>query len=360
MIGIIFIGDIKYCPYLNKYTNLLDDGQIKYEVLFWHRENSQIDCPPNYKFYCKYSKLSKSPIRKLWDFIGFRNWLNNELVAGKYDKLIILSTLSGVFIFDKLIKEYKKIYIFDIRDYSYEHIRLFAFIEKLVIKNSYLTAISSSGFREFLPLNFNYQIVHNFCKNDVLDGFVKNKSLNGNIRVVFNGVIRYFDYQCKIIDKLGNDNRFELIYHGNGPDFYRFQKYVEKKKITNVFFTGGYNNSLKKKLLEETDIINNSYGYLGEDISNKVKYAISNKYYDGIMFRIPQLVEVGTYKCKLVEENALGIGLDVNDRDFADKLYNYYVNINTDVFNSNCSILISEYLKEDDLFRSAVLNFFAR
>lgn len=250
MIGIIFIGDLKYCPYLEKYLDIICKTGLEYEVLFWHRSNVIPNYPANYKYYNKNSPLNASLAKKLFDFYGFRSWLLRKLENRNYEKLIVLSTLSGMLIFDRLIMQYKKKYWFDVRDYSFEHLKLFAFIEELLIKGSYLTAISSSGFKEFLPKGYQYQIVHNLSSKELGNRlFLKRQETNSPFRIVFNGTIRYFNYQAKIVDKLADDNRFLLLYHGDGPDLEKFRNYVLSKKIQNVLFTGSYNNKNKADLL---------------------------------------------------------------------------------------------------------------
>ena len=79
------------------------------------------------------------------------------------------------------------------------------------------------------------------------------------IRLVWLGVVRYFDHQVKIIDKLRNDQKFHIIYHGSGPDLDKLKVYCKSNKINNVEFTGAYDNRIKAKLLSEADILNNSY-----------------------------------------------------------------------------------------------------
>lgn len=356
MIGIIFIGDLKYCPYLSKYTESLEKNNIEFEVLYWNREASNNKVPENYISYIKKSKLNKSQQAKFKDFIGYKLWLNRKLKETKYDKLIILSTLTGMLTFEFLLKKYKNKYIFDIRDYSYEHNKAFYFIEKKLIQNSYFTCISSKGFENFLPQEQNYLIVHNFNSKDIQNegNFVK-KSKEEKLNLVWMGAVRYFDHQKKIIDKLGNDPRFNLIYHGSGADLEKYMEYIKYNGFRNIVFTGEYSNEQKYKLIAEADILNNSY------MTTKVmevKYAISNKYYDGLIYKVPQLVETDTYKGQKVQINNLGISIDPEDIDFANKLFDYYHNIDEKKFNIKCDSEINKILEEDKLYNQEVNNFF--
>ncbi|WKV07998.1 hypothetical protein Q2T46_10630 [Thermoanaerobacterium sp. CMT5567-10] len=355
MIGIIFIGDLKYCPYLNKYTQVLDEENQKYEVLFWNREGKSVDYPLNYFSLNLKSVLNRHPLFKILDFLKFRKWVKNQIKTRNYDKLIILSTLSGVLIAKTLINKYKYNYIFDIRDYSYENNKMFFNIEENLIRNSFFTCISSEGFKEFLPKGYPYIIAHNINKNDYQNKkkFIK-KDKGSILNVVFIGAVRYFKHQVKIIDRLKNDNRFNLIYHGSGAELDLFINYCKKNNISNLKFTGEYNNSDKNKLLIKADILNNSYK---ASKMMETKYAISNKYYDGIIYGIPQLVETNTYKQSKVEELGIGIGLDVEEEDFADKLYEYYYNIDEKKFNDSCNKELQKILIEDQLYLEKIREF---
>lgn len=355
MIGIVFIGDLKYCPYLNRYTESLEKSNTKYEVLYWNREGSSNKYPDNYIGYVKKSRLNKSIYHKFFDFIGYKLWLNRKLKNTKYDKLIILSTLSGIISFEFLLNKYKNKYIFDIRDYSYEHNRIFYMIEKKIIENSYFTCISSEGFKNFLPQDYPYIIAHNFSIDDYKNRKRFTKKKNGALlNLVFIGSVRYFEHQVKIINHLKDDHRFRMYFHGSGAELDIFIQYCKENKIQNVIFTGGYDNSDKYKLLKNADLLNNSYK---TSKFLEVKYAISNKFYDGLIYGIPQLVETETYKQEKVEELEVGVGIDENDTGFADKLYNYYFNIDEDLFALKSNEELGRILSDEDKYSKKIKDF---
>jgi hypothetical protein len=355
MIGIVFIGDLKYCPYLNKYTQVLEQEEKKYEILFWNREAKNIEYPDNYLSFDLKSVLSKKPIQKSLDFMKYTKWVNKKIKQHNYSKIIVLSTISGIIIFNKLIKKYKDKYILDIRDYSYEHMKIFYHIEKKLIYNSYFTSISSKGFETFLPKGYSYELVHNFNQNEMSDKyFFKKKKYGDALNIVWIGAVRYFEHQKLIIDRLKNDSRFNLFYHGSGPDLEKFKQYCSANNILNVKFTGEYDNLEKPQLLEDADILNNCYKIRNE---MKVKYAISNKYYDGLIYKIPQLVETGTYKHEKVEGIKVGIGLDAENKNFADDLYNYYFSLQGSSFNDNCEKELISIINQDRSYLKKIREF---
>lgn len=344
MLGLIFIGDLIYCPYLNKYEKILKESRVEYEVLYWNRSNLKGDCASGrYLGYNKASELKKSPVFKIKDFWNFRRWLKNIISQKNYEKIILLSSLSGILLYDVVLKKYRRNYIFDIRDYSYEKIGLYYLMEKKLIENSWFTTISSKEFQSFLPKSNRYLYTHNmeiepFDRKRI---FLKRKKEKLNF--VWLGALRYFNHQAKIIEKLDQDGRFNIIFHGTGPEKQLFENFVQERKLRNVKFTGRYNNADKEKLLEEADIINNSY-----ETSMETKYAVSNKFYDGIQYHIPQLVECNSYKARLIEQYPVGIAIDVSEAGFSEKLYEYYESMKEDKFNQACDDLLQRFLLEEN------------
>lgn len=351
MVALIFCGDLCYCPYRNRYIERLEHHQIDYKVYFWNRGNYEINTDNKYAFFDSASQLNKSKILKIFDFISFRKWVARQIKSDRPDKVVFLSTLSGVFLYD-IIKRRNIEYLFDIRDYSYEHIAPFYAIEKQLIKKSAYTVISSKGFRKFLPQH-NYIIAHNFNRSEIAQRY-KFEQHGNPIRIVWNGVVRYFEFQKKYIDALKNDERFQMIYHGSGPEFEKFSEYCEQQGVNNVIFTGYYDNKQKKNLLKDADILNNCYGIEGKE--KKVKYAVSNRFYDGIIYHIPQIVEPDGFKPRWVKRVNIGENFMVDEK-FADRLYNYYMGISEEDFNKACDAVLREVICEDDEYIEAIDNF---
>ena len=353
MIGLIFIGDLIYCPYIEKYKNILNENEIEYEILYWNRSGMEDERDSRYIGFDRCSQLNKSKVFKLKDFCEFRKWLKTEIIKRNYTKLILLSSLSGMLIFDLIGKKYKNKYLYDIRDYSYEKIKLYYLIEKKVIRNSALTTISSKGFLEFLPLNEKYIYTHNMSLTDCKQKKKFVKTTQRKLNFVWMGAVRYFEHQSKIIEKLDKDGRFNIIFHGSGPELELFKSFVKERDLKNVSFTGRYQNTDKEKLLEKADILNNSYTIK----KIRTKYALSNKFYDSIIYHIPQLVEEGCYKAELLKNYSIGIALDINDEYFAEKLYQYYRNINENEFNRSCDKLLEELVIEEKQCIRAIQEF---
>lgn len=352
MIGLVFCGDLKYCPYIRRYIERLELASKDYKVYFWNRGGFDLDLPSNYYWYGQQSDLRKGKVSKALDFFRFRSWLKNRIVKDNPDRLIVLSTLSGV-IMGRFLYSGKRDYIFDIRDFSYENIKPFYEIEKRVIKNSSFTAISSPGFKTFLP-KYDYIIAHNFNREDIVEGKKFNRT-NGKLKFVWNGVIRYFEFQKQYLEALKNDERFEIVFHGDGPELEDYRKYCEKNGFKNVIFTGAYNNSDKARLLSDAAILNNCYGYT-VNAGNKLKYAVSNRFYDGMVYHIPQLVEPSGFKPNWANKAELGISISPSAQ-FADELYSYYNSIDPIKFDNCCEKALKKVIKEDNEYISRIDEF---
>lgn len=356
-IAIIYMSDIKYAPFIEKYAEIFRENNIEYDVIFWNREIAENRFPSNYKVYRNPMRMDLPKEKKLKGFLGFRRYCKSCIKEEKYNKIVALTTLSAFFLFDILIWKYPKRYIFDIRDFSYENIRWFKIIESWLIKKSEYTVISSPYFKEFLMENYEYLLCHNHNRQD--DNVVKKaaKRKEDKINVGFVGSMRYFDHQKYIIDALSDDDRFILSYYGTGPEYDKFLKYKTDKNISNMFLYGSYDYREIGRILEEIDILNNSYGYVDDCLNPEIRYAISNKYYSGLQWKIPQLVETGSYKCKQVERLNVGIGIDIKDADFADKLYDYYLTYDEDILFEQSEAELQRINEEERMFYSHIEEF---
>lgn len=353
MISIIFCGDLRYCPYLSRYTERLEAAHAEYEVLFWNRAGLSLNARGNYKYYDSPSAEDLGNARKLLDFVGFRKWVKKRLSRSKPDGIILLSTLSGMLLCD-IAGKYKGKFVFDIRDYSYENIGLFKKIESRIISDSYFTAISSKGFKAFLP-DHDYTIAHNFNRNDMVERFVFARQTEP-YQIVWNGTVRFFDYQKHFLDAFKNDPRFILVYHGAGTDLEKYKQYCLDNGITNVLFTGAYDNRDKINLLRNAAFLNNCYG--GRD-GDELRYAVSNRFYDGLVYHIPQIVEDGGYKAGETVRWKVGLAAEPIE-GLPDRLCEYYRDLGAHEFNKSCDEALKEIIAEDDRYIKKIDDFVAQ
>lgn len=356
-IALIFIGNIEFCPYVKEYEKILGDLCLDYNIIFWKRESLTIEYPNNYYFFDFPSSIKRRKILKIFDFFKYALWMKKIINENSYTHLIFLDTLSGILAYLNRCIARNMYATLEIRDYTYEKIKLFKFVEQKMLHKMRYVFISSPAFIHFLP-DFDYCITHNFNEKEYMQfckstEFVK-KAKGEPLNIVYTGALKYFDYQKAIIEELKNDSKFNIIYHGIGPDYARLKKYCCDKNIKNIKFTGLYTEDQKPKFYEEADFIVNCYDiHLGSEIL----YALSNKYYDGLIYHIPQLSEDKTFKGGLVEKNKVGIAWRPEEGKLKKRLMNFYYSIDEENFNKTCVDKMENYYIEYKRYTEKIIDF---
>lgn len=354
MIGIIFVGEIYLCPFLQKYTDELTRQDVPYEIISWDRSGVVTENHDDRQHvFKKTSAKMVHPIFKLKDFFAFGHYCKRIIRQQKYDKLIVLTTLSGVFLYRTLVKHYKGRYIFDYRDASYEYLGFFKKMLGKLVKNSAFTCISSRGFLACLPKDYPYVMAHNFKYSDVDKQVGVYRKNNGTpLHISYIGVLRGSEYLVNLMRLFGNDPRFCLYIHGGGDN----EEYLKQQAMqySNVICTGRYEGDQKIILISESDIL--CYNYPCAYNNNM---ALANKYYDGLIFKRPLFANLQTHSGQLVDKMGVGISLDYDDPQTADKVYEYYQNLQEDRFLESASLALKEVLQEDQEYLEKIREFMA-
>lgn len=342
------------CPYLDKYTDLCKKYGIEYEIICWNRnpQKTSSNTENNIYVFVKDSREEKHPILKLGDFISFSLYATKVIKERKYSKLIILTSLTAVFLSKILLKEYRGKYIFDYRDASYEYITGYRMLLEKIIKYSSFTCISSRGFITMLPKSENYIMAHNFKYNDLKYRAKEPKiqKKKDTINVSYLGLLREKKYLYKMVDLFSRDKRFLLYFHGDGECLEDTKNYA--KNYENIIFTGKYIGDEKFYYMDEADIMCSNYE--SSFINNN---AVSNKYYDALIHNIPLLGNPNTYLGRMIEDQDIGISLDLNDQEFTEKLYNYYLEVDRVNIFIRTQKILDNVLTEDSKYLSYIKEF---
>lgn len=338
---------ISYMPYLNFYLNQLRESECDIHLLYWKRDNEpDLVSPPKitsyeYKQYQEDSVPLKNKIRS---FLGYRKLAKKILKKQRFDLIIVLHSTPGVLLNDLLIKSYKTKYILDYRDVTYEHLAFYKKIIHKLVSNSAATFVSSDAFRSYLPENKNV-----FTSHNILLDSLKNREIRllrardiVPIKIRYWGLLRHTEINLEIIKKLGNDERFELHYHGREQKTgVLLKQYCEENGFNNIFFHGEYMPEERYQFIKETDLIHNIFSN-----DKTMQSAMSNKYYDGVAFYIPQLCNINSYMGFKIEDKLIGKALDPSSKNFADEIHEYYNSIRWEDFLRNCDIALQKILIE--------------
>ena len=347
--NILIIGftKIAYMPYINFYITELQKTNYDVSLIYWDRDSKpDLQIPNDIKPYCfNQNMLDSAPlINKVPNFIKYRNFVKKIINNNVYDLIIVLHSTPGVLLSDILTTKFKNRYILDYRDFTYENFNFYKRIIHKLVRSSAMTFVSSKGYLKDLPDLDKVHISHNLLIQSYDERNARRKSPRENlpIRIRFWGFIRHVEINKLIIDRLGNDYRFELHYHGREQESAQILKsYVKENQHANIFFHGEYQPRERITFASKTDLLHNIYE---NDI--KTKPAMGNKYYDGLNFYIPQLCNKDSFMGDEVVFGGVGITLSPYDADFADKVYEYYKELDWKEFEQRCDSQLEEVIVE--------------
>ena len=351
VIGIIYAGQIELSPFVKKYTAVMNEENVPYEIVHWNRSGVKMpDDDSNYTFseqVDRYGRLSG----KIIPFFKFRHFAKRIIKSKKYDKLIILTTQTAVMLPDILYGKYKNKYFFDYRDTSYEYIKPYKKFVDSIIEKSQFTAISSPGFKEYLTDKKELTVAHNFQYDyyrDRAKKCIKNNS--GKITLGYIGYLREYEYLIGFVEKFGNDERFDFHIHGSGDCLEKLKAFAEKYPNVRVF--GAYNECDKMDIVDSFDMICYNYPH------SFVNYpAVANKFYDGMIRKKPMFGNSETFSGMLIMQNGLGISLPENEENITDKIYEYYRTFNETEFEENCERVLKRVIDEDSYYTEKIREF---
>ena len=323
--------------FLYKYTDILDNNNISYDVLYWDRD---MDSNIKYKFFAgnkiayRYKMSNYQPkLKKIRGFTGCMKFFCKIIRENKYDSIILLTTQTALplYLLSRTVRKAR--FVFDYRDLTYEKNGICRNIIKGIIERSEFTAISSMGFKKVLGESKKFVISHNVSnlKIECLP-----KTNNKNLRIVFWGMVRQVEWNKKICDLFGNVAGVKLHYCGEG-NTEELKKYCEKYQ--NITFTGRYTVDQIPSFVEQTDILLNLY-----ENDEQQKLAMTVKLYDGIRYGLPMLISKGSYMGEMMQANNFAYITDIEKFDI-EAFKKWYQNLDKSSYPYK-----KEYLqiKEDD------------
>ena len=356
MVGIILYGSFELAPYSKMYMSILEQLGIGYDLIGWKREEKTEYAGENVFIYDgRAAKRFSSPIDKIKPALGYRKYIKKIIKQRNYDKLIILTTQTAVILADMLLGKYKKKYIFDYRDKSYEYLKPYGAVINSLIKASAETVLSSPWFRDSLTDKKDYVIVHNFREELLKNKRESCEKKNPDERIIIGyvGALRSYEYHKSLFDAFGNDSRFELHTYGCGDDSDRLYEY--SRKFDNVYVYGAYSDSEKYKIIDKFDMMlyNYPYNFVNDG-------AVANKYYDSLLMKKPMIVNNKTKIGRFIEDNGLGVSIDEDCKNAAEKVYEWYKSFDAEYLVKRCGGLIEKYLEDNRAFEQRIRESFLK
>lgn len=346
---IIGPGKLKYMPYARFYSDNIDCQKNEVHVAYWNRDEKPEDTSSyqgialhEFPLFMVNDASLKTKFRC---FRRYRSFVKGIMKSQSFDFIIILHSLCGLMIYDVLRRHFKDRFILDYRDSTYESRNIiFGKAVMNLCRMSKATFVSSDSFRRFLPEDCADKIYtsHNLLEDSLLHREYQ-KTHSDKIRLAFWGFIRHFEINRILIDRIAADQRFELHYYGREQkDALDLKEYSKKIGASNVFFHGEYKPEERYGFVKNTDLIHNIYSGANENMA----MAMGNKYYDSIIFRIPQVCQRDSFMGKTSVAHHVGFMANPEDSDFCNKVYNYYSSLDKDSFDKACDIELDRILTE--------------
>lgn len=158
--------------------------------------------------------------------------------------------------------------------------------------------------------------IHKFNTSymDKYQAYLQNKYV-----IAFIGNVRHLELLTNLIEASKEFEEIVVLIAGDGPAKERISRYILKNQLTSkVILTGRFS-------LEDLATIYNNCNFVWAAYPNKnlnVKYAISNKFFESVVFNKYIIVSNNTYLGTKVVENKLGYVVDPYDINSINKVIN--------------------------------------
>lgn len=282
-------------------------------VITWNREGVSLESSPYFHTYNRVAPYADA-VAKLKGMYGFKKYIGEVLkhirpeiiIASHWSNLVLVSgykTSSQKLIYENL----------DIPTGGSIIRHISCFFERKSLKKVDLVVHASRFFRPLYKQSISQIILENkptFSPNK------KTSITNKPLKVAFIGSIRYKDILENLVNAIGNNEQFELYFHGGGEDLHAMQEYC--KGISNVFFTGKYDYSKILELYHQSDIIWAAY----PNRDYNVVYAISNKFHESLYVGVPCIYADHTKLADLVRQENIGFVVDPYNTSNIKDLFN--------------------------------------
>lgn len=341
-ICILGATNLKHMTLVSLYTEVLKRENAKYDVIYIDRydEVEPTEAENRYRFRL-YVDSSWPFLKKLKHYWKFRDYAIGILEKEKYDFIIVWNEFTAFMFSDYLSRKCKGKYSINIRDYNYNNVFFVQYRLHNAVKNSAFSTISSERFREFLPKG-EYLFVHSY--NDAvlhsLQPVQRKKTKGEKIRLMFIGRLSYPESKHKMIDSIGNDERFEFWLVGAGCE--ELIKHVEEKQYTNIKIKGSFTPSETADYLQNADIIF-SLNQENEIFSDML---LPIKLYHSIKLHIPILAYKSSYTYEYA--NKLGFAVGIEDKEISragDIIYEQYHKIKQEDIDAGCEYAMKDVIR---------------
>ena len=307
-------------------------------IITWNRDNRKIQKNNNCKEYFYNATVNYGDIyKKLLMIFSYAFFINKCLIRIKPD--YIIASHWPMLVIAALIKSKNSDLIYDNRDVPTSKIiiirKIIMLIERAALRKVNCIMLASRFYKKkYIYFKKNIYIIENKPYKTILENVPKKYfQLSNQLKISFIGTVRYYNCMINLIEA-ANGLPIDVLFFGEGPELKSLKDYTKNHK--NIYFYDKYNYNDIKCIYDLTDIV--WAVYPNKDYN--VKYAISNKFFESIVFEKPSFYANNTELGKFV--NKCDIGFTVNPYNI-DEIRNYFNNI---INNKNILKIKTENIKK--------------
>lgn len=283
-------------------------GENTVKYVTWLRESGRIREEDKGEYIYSNPAALGSKIEKLKSLPGFASFVKKSLDDFK-PNIIIASHWDSLLICSRYKKEGQYLIYENLDIPTGRGIvrKIATWVESLALKKTDLIC-HASRFYPQLYGNFKKEqiVVENKVPCNMIAGKEPAPRKDATLVIMFNGGLRYADTMFRLFEAVGDLEGVTLSLHGgaNGSEGERILK--EAGKYKNIICHGRYDYSSIPILFGGADVV--WAVYPAEDFN--VKYAISNKYHECLLFGVPGIYARDTCLGDFVEKENIGFAVD--------------------------------------------------
>ena len=347
---IISYDDYFNIPYIKFYEEYLSRHGHSYDIVLWNRSGQSVDLPNAFVFS---GSDRRSKLGKILPFLRWRRFTLDVLQNQTYDRLILLTTMPAVLLYDQLMGKYRGKFWFDIRDFTYENVPFYKKLVGDLVHASGAVSISSPAFRTFLPDSGKIFLTHNISNVDAMEEHCTLDIRETPLRIGFVGGIQFVQQNQLLLQQFAGHPEFILNYTGKAHLGCDLQPFCQEKGIRNAEFFPAFTNEQKPAIYRNIHLINSVYGCNNQ----VVKLLLPNRLYDCVLFKKPILVSKGTYLATVIEEYHLGLAVDPATEDVPAQVQAYLQRFDREAFEQGCRDFLRRVEEEIRDYSAALEDF---
>lgn len=351
MIAIINPSNIERAPYIQYYVDVLEKQKIEYRVIFWNRDSldtcGELDSSKCISVNLPIG-LHASRIKKYFAYLCFVRKVKQIINDGNYQKIVIFTIQLGIYLRNYLEKNFKNNYIFDIRDYN-----CLASCQRSMrrlVEGSYITVISSYGFKNWLPKS-EYVLSHNVRKKLFDYSYTPIELKEKNPVILTIGQIRDLDINRSVLQQIADSQKLRCLICGYGECYDILESEFSDDGNDRFNFYGKYSKKDEAELVIQSSFVNaiTPINTLSKDLT-------TNRFYLSLLYKRPIIVMNGTFQAHLVKEYNIGVIIN-NVNELSLKLDEYIESYDMKSFSEGCDKARKDILYDIDIFEKYFLDF---